>query len=161
MDDVGLMKRSGGVLTCSHCSVVAHPECIKRAHSDLPQGKDSWTCWDCARNIGSVMHNSSCDECNEGENIIRDIGLGIDLLASLEAVETQHLGSSSNSSSASMDIPAMKVRHSVWLLCHHHFYHHFHRHHHRHYHHTTTTTTTTATITTTATAFRSRSCRRS
>ena len=90
MDVNGLMTQSGGVLTCSHCCVVAHTECVKRTHFDLPQGKDSWTCWDCARRIGEVMHNSSCDECNEGENIIDDIRLGIDVLSALEpSIETQ------------------------------------------------------------------------
>ena len=117
MDADSLMNVSGGVLTCSHCSVVAHVECIKRVHNDLPQDKDSWTCWDCARQIGLVMHNSSCDECNEGENIIRDIGLAIDLLASFDqpneaSVETRQSGEAS--SSATMKVMAMKVKHLVW-----------------------------------------------
>ena len=56
------------------------------------------------------MHNSSCDECNEGENIIHDIRLGIDLLAALEpSVETQPGGTSSATTDSAMNIPAMKV----------------------------------------------------
>ena len=114
MDSSGLMNGTGGVLTCLYCPVVAHTECVKRVHFDLPHGKeDHWTCWSCARAIGSTIHNSNCDECNEGENLIIDIGLGIDLLASLEtSVKTSVDASVEIQSSSSItvgDVKGMKV----------------------------------------------------
>ena len=78
---------SGNAETCSHCNVVAHPKCIKKAHWDLPLQKDKdgeWTCWHCVCDLDSRRHVMNCSQCNEAGYIIADIKMANDLLRKLE-----------------------------------------------------------------------------
>jgi hypothetical protein len=83
--EVCLGKQAGNAMMCTHCNIICHPACAKKAHNDLPQNKEEvWTCWECVREIDSTIHSNSCNECNEAGFIIDDIKLGIEILAEEE-----------------------------------------------------------------------------
>jgi len=87
-DDNSTEAVCGRVYKCKYCNVVAHKQCIEQQHNDLPTANDDhWTCWECAREINEVKHNSNCAECNEAEFISDDIRRGIKLLETLEQGE--------------------------------------------------------------------------
>jgi hypothetical protein len=102
--EVCLGTHSGNALMCTHCNVIAHPACVKKTHNDLPQTKEeSWTCWECVREMDAVNHSSSCNECNEAGFIVDDIQLGIELLSDWEkrnsATATSSATATTNNSS--------------------------------------------------------------
>ena len=72
---------------CSHCETVVHKDCIMRWANDLPDSKEAtYTCPVCTSDIHATLHTEDCDECDEGAAIVDDVGLGIALLSSKEAV---------------------------------------------------------------------------
>ena len=99
----GKTEEIGVLYKCSYCNVVAHKQCIERTHNDL-DGKEDWTCWDCSRDLGALNHDSSCNQCNEHDDIANSVRRGIDVLKHFESIKSSSSNSGSNTSSSSSSI---------------------------------------------------------